>query len=343
MNMYFIYKISSSMLMGFGSHFGSLLPADWNADSSAFIHSRFHSRFLINLSFTSIMVTKALRFISFFVSRHLKFLYFFSEGFLRFLNTFTQSTYFWKFNFFLIDSWVSGTLTNYKVVQPCLDKLQNRTNLNQCPSGLIFLGEPKFLPIAAAEARISRFPSIGLADIDNGFSPFAYTIPSNNKTFGIASAYYRLFQCAAERGRALGYASYLDKVSSRFDLLINRALHIFYSNAPDIDGVRIGVTQLLPYKVKSRYYRQWWLGSLNKLPLKTFSYWAVERNFTVRRYARFGELAIDLAVSIQLTSSIEFLERLRSIEKQALEKGSRRYMRYLKRKKKLGRSNYLFR
>jgi ribosomal protein S2 len=330
--MYSLYKIPASMLMGFGPHFGSLFSVDWNSDSSGFIHSRFQSRFSINLAFSSIMVSKASKFISFFVSRYPKFSYFFSEGFLRSVHRAVRSTYFWKFNFLLIDSWVPGTLTNYKVVRSRSSKLQTRTNLTQCPSGLIFSGDPRFLPTASAEARISKFPSIGLADIDNGFSPFAYTIPSNNKTFGVSNAYYHLFKCAAEYGRALGYEFHTDRVRPKFDLLINQALYILELGVPNTVHIRVQTRRSPRYTIRSKPYRQWWLTSLNKLPLKTFSYRVSNIGPKFRQYNRFVDLCIDLSISAQLVSSAEFWDRLGVIDSRLRESGNRRYQRYLNRR-----------
>src|SRR5690606_24536934 len=135
------YKVPASMLMGFGSHFGSLFSRDWNSDSSGYVHSRLRGRFFINLSIASSAVSKAIKFIHFFTSRNLRFLYFLHEGFKRFLFELNGPFLFdSNKNFFLIKDWVPGILTNYKTICSKISKFPvSTTNLDRYPNGLIFL------------------------------------------------------------------------------------------------------------------------------------------------------------------------------------------------------------
>lgn len=227
----FFYKISSRMLMGFGSHFGSLSTRDWDSDSSAYIHSRIKNRFFIDLSITNFMLSRALKFVSFCISRGLKFLYFFDQGFGKFLYKVRGSIKFWSNNFYLVHRWVPGTLTNYKSVYGKLVKFRDSTNLLKYPNGLIFLGSNRFLASVSSEARISKLPSIGLSDIDNGYSPFSYTIPSNNKYFPIFYAYYRLFVMSTAYGWAAFKFFYSRKSKSALPRFISR-IRYFYNKLP---------------------------------------------------------------------------------------------------------------
>lgn len=308
------YKIPSMMLMGFGSHFGSLFLRDWNADFSAFVHSRFKTRFLINLAFTSGMLSKALKFIGFFVSRSLKFLYFFSEGFSKFLALFPDSNRFWKFNYFLISFWIPGVLTNYKRVKFRLDKISKYTNLERYPNGLIFLGESRFLPISSMESRAVKLPSIGLADIDTGISPFSYTVPSNNKAFSISVAYFGLFRHATEMGWVSAYGFYLDKIYRKFDKFISKFFYFFnirLSIFPKLWRTFQKVSKFTFQKNFSFRYR--WLTTLIQLPDITNIY-NYEGLQLFRKCDRLVDLYIDLFISARLENSTQFKTKIKLLK-----------------------------
>jgi ribosomal protein S2 len=181
------------MLLGFGSQFGTLSFKEWNSDSSGYIYSRVHSRFLINLSLTSMLLSRALKFVNFCSSRRLRLLYFMDEEFTAQLYEFNGSRRFWGTNFFLINRWIPGTLTNYKSIRGKLMKFRDCTNFLSYANVVVFLGNIHFSNIISSESRGARLPSIGLVDMDGGYSPFSYSIPSNNKVFTIHFAYYRLF------------------------------------------------------------------------------------------------------------------------------------------------------
>lgn len=111
------HKISAFTFFGFGSQFGVLSFKDWNSDCSGYVCFRLNYRSLINLSLTAMVASRALKFIRFFSSRKLKFLYFLNEGFMN-LQPSLSLAYkrFWKFNFYMINYWIPGALTNYKIV-----------------------------------------------------------------------------------------------------------------------------------------------------------------------------------------------------------------------------------
>lgn len=79
-------------------------------------------------------------------------------------------------------------------------KFKSRTNFINYANGFIFLDNLRYLNISSTEARSSKLPSIGLVDVDVGFSPFVYSVPSNNKTFSIFFSFYCLFFRASEAG-----------------------------------------------------------------------------------------------------------------------------------------------
>lgn len=230
-NIFILHKVPTSMLLGFGCQYGALFSKEWNADSSGYIHSRVYSRFLINLSITSFILSRALKFITFCTSRKLQFLYFLAEGFVgRFLNS-DNAARFWKQNFFLLDRWIPGVLTNYKVIKEKLKNLKRYTNFFNYANVFIYLNTPKSLNIASAEARVAKLPSIGLVDTDNGFSPFSYSIPSNNKTFSIFYTYYSLFFQSSKIGWTLWNVSCknifyfkIKKIVRKFSYLLRRAV-----------------------------------------------------------------------------------------------------------------------
>lgn len=223
---YIFYKFPASMLMGFGSHFGSLFSKDWDSDSSAYIHSRIYGRFFINLSISSTVVSKAIKFVHFFNSRKLRFLYFLHEGFGNFLRDSNKFGIFKTRNFFLVKDWIPGLLTNYKTIALKINKLsKNISNLREYPNGLIFLNSERVLTLSSREARISKSPSIGLVDIDGGFSPFSYSIPSNNKSFSIFFAYYSLFSHASFYGGQIADFLYSKVGQSKFSRFIK---HFYY-------------------------------------------------------------------------------------------------------------------
>lgn len=197
------HKVPTATLLGFGSQFGALFSREWNSDSSGYIHSRVHARFLINLSITSFVLSRALKFITFCTSRKLQFLYFLDEGFAGRLFRLDSAARFWKQNFFLIERWIPGTLTNYKVIRDKLMNLKRYTNFFNYANVFIHLNSSKFSNIVSAEARVARLPSVGLVDTDNGFSPFSYSIPSNNKMFSVFYIYYNLFFQSSKIGWTL--------------------------------------------------------------------------------------------------------------------------------------------
>ncbi len=195
------HKVSSFTFFAFGSQFGAISFREWNSDCSGYVYSRLNYRSLINLSITSMVASRSLKFIRFFSSRKLKFLYFLNEGFMN-LQPSLRLAYkrFWKFNFYIVNHWIAGVLTNYKIVRGKLIKFKSRTNFTHYANGFIFLDNLRYLNISSAEARSSKLPSIGLVDVDVGFSPFVYSIPSNNKAFSIFFSFYCLFFRASETG-----------------------------------------------------------------------------------------------------------------------------------------------
>jgi hypothetical protein len=209
--------------------------------------------------------------------------------------------------------------------------------LFQYPSGFIFLGEARFLPISSAEARISKLPSIGISDVDTGFSPFSYTIPSNNKTFAVSVAYHYLFQQATEHGWVLSHGMYSDMIKKKLNSFINQFLYLFDYRLTALATLDVRISNFSArrkpvFRRKSYRRWRWWLPIRHKFyPSQAFTY-SVRDERWAKKYGFLTDLPIDLSVSVYLIDSLRVLARIKLIEDRLFKDNNRKYLRYLNRR-----------
>lgn len=191
-----------------GLHYGSH-KKNWDTRMNNYIYGHRNNLHIIDLEKSIVTLKKSLNVITDTIAKGGKILFFSSDKKYNNIvyNTATSSN-----QMCILNRWVNGTLTNFKLIKPYYLKRYTNNNVintnkhfleaDSLPS-LIFLPKVKHNENIIAEANKLHIPIISIVDTNSNPTNITYPIPGNSDSIESIYLYNKLIFNSIIKGQAL--------------------------------------------------------------------------------------------------------------------------------------------
>jgi len=240
---YFSDKFLSSSLIGLGCHIGANFRS-WRVSCSGIISSYSKPFPFLDVGYSVINLARSLKVARFMSSRFLRFLFYVKIGAENYIVKDFFPSWFWDFHSY-VTKWIPGLITNFNSVVKTY-KQRGWRNFgrfqNVLGSAFFFAGDSVFTGLCSTEARRAKILSIGLSDVDFGYSPFNYTLNINNKSFKVLYYFFKLFVTSVIEGFYIFSSRYFrinyERLSKSSRLFLQNFFSLKYSRSYFFDFLR---------------------------------------------------------------------------------------------------------